>query len=135
MITDIQKFADLIRTDETFRNKLKAAADAYTGEQTEEAIFNNVLTPVAKEYGISATFDEYKGYIERLSDQELSKDELAQVAGGKISGGGIGVFDCKVLGLGAGAGGGSGAFGFCVILGAGEGMAACLTVGSADDGI
>ena len=135
MKTDIQKFADLFRTDETFRNKLKEAMDAYTGERTEEAVFNNVLDPVAKEYGISATFDDYKDYIEQLGNQEMNKDELTQVAGGKISGGGIGAFDCTVIGLGAGAGGGSGSFGFCVILGAGEGMAACFTVGAADDGV
>ena len=44
----IKKFEELQRTDETFQAKLKAAVESYTGENTEEAVFNGVLVPVAK---------------------------------------------------------------------------------------
>ena len=44
----IRKFVELQRTDETFQAKLKAAVESYTGENSEEAVFNGVLVPVAK---------------------------------------------------------------------------------------
>ena len=72
-----KKFIELMHTDETFQSKLKDALSSYTGEQTPEAVFNNVLSPLAKEYGISISFEEY---IKSIS--ELSDDELDQVAGG-----------------------------------------------------
>ena len=54
----IKKFEELLKTDEAFQKKLADAAQAYNGEMTEEAIFNNVLVPIASEYGITATIDE-----------------------------------------------------------------------------
>ena len=75
----IKKFVELMNTDEAFQAKLKEALAKYDGEKTEEAVFQNVLAPLASEYGITATIEEYKDYI---SDGELSTDELEQVAGG-----------------------------------------------------
>jgi phosphoribosylamine--glycine ligase len=46
----IKKFEKLLRTDESFQAKLKAAVESYTGEKNEEAVFNGVLLPVAKDY-------------------------------------------------------------------------------------
>ena len=76
---NIQKLADLMNTDEAFQKKLKAAVDAYTGEKKEEAVFDAVLVPLAREYGIEASFEEFRNYMENL---EISRDELSQVAGG-----------------------------------------------------
>ncbi len=58
---------------------MKEALNKYDGEKSDEAVFNAVLAPIAKEYGIEATFDDYKNYS---SSRELSEDELAQVSGG-----------------------------------------------------
>ena len=59
--------------------------ESYTGEKTEEAVFNNVVVPFAAQYDITATYDEFKAYLEHLAaeDTEMNKDEVAQVAGGR----------------------------------------------------
>jgi hypothetical protein len=69
--------------DLSCKQKFRKAAEAYTGEKDEKTIFDNVLTPLAKEYGLSATFEEFKEYAGAFScgtDGELSEDELSQVA-------------------------------------------------------
>ena len=43
----VRKFEELIKTDEQLQEKLKMALENYTGERTEEAVFNNVLVPAA----------------------------------------------------------------------------------------
>ena len=65
---EIRKFQELMSTDEEFQKKLKDALETYTGEKTDEAVFNQVLIPLASEYGITATYDEYKAYIDQLKD-------------------------------------------------------------------
>ena len=137
MNEDIRKLQKLLLTDEDFQNKLKAAAEAYDGEQTEEAVFNGVLVPLAAEYGITATFDEYKEYMSGLneleiSELELSEEEMSQIAGGKPDGGGLGVTDCKGVGGGVGALGSSGGAGICALVGIGWGRQACITGGWSD---
>ena len=115
----IKKFEELLRTDESFQTKLKAAVESYAGENTEEAVFNGVLLPVAKEYGISVSYEELHDYISNLAHtgEIMDKDELTQIVGGK--GGGLGGGYCKYVGVGAGgAGGDGGGFG-CVVIGFG----------------
>lgn len=95
----IRKFRELLLTDEAFQQKLKAAAESYTGEQTEEALFNGVIAPLAAEYGISGTFDEFKEFVSNPGDQEMDSAELTQVAGGgKGAGGSL----CLGVGIGIG---------------------------------
>ena len=60
---DLMKFRELMFTDADFQEKLKKAGEAYTGDKSEKAVFDNVLIPLAKEYGLSATFEEFKEYI------------------------------------------------------------------------
>ena len=129
----VRKFEELIKTDVQVQDKLKKALENYTGEHTEEAIFNNVLIPAAAEYGITAAFEDYKEYVESLNNEELSKDELTQVAGGKVNGGGLGIFRCEIVGFGAGAGGGTEGGGACLLLGFGDGITACMTAGVSGD--
>ena len=135
----IKKFEELLKTDEAFQKKLADAAQAYNGEMTEEAIFNNVLVPVASEYGITATLDELKDYLEGLvNNQEMEEDELKQVAGGTKSGGGTygaGMTFCIYAGVGiGGTADGKGDVGACVGIGGGAplggGMGACVGLGS-----
>ena len=130
MNKDLVKFRELLLTDQGFQSKLKDAASAYTGEQTEEAVFNNILVPVAAEYGIAATYEEFKDYIKELSDSEMSKDELIQIAGGKT--GGLGIAGCYVIGGGTGAGAGSGSGGVCLLFGVGWGYYNCTGEGEAE---
>lgn len=83
MNTGLEKFRELLLTDQDFQEKLKDALLSYNGEKTQEAVFDSILVPLASEYDITASFDEFKTYIEQLAnDQELSSDEIAQVSGG-----------------------------------------------------
>lgn len=86
---DILKFRELLLKDPEFQEKFRKAAEAYKGEKDEKSVFDNVLTPLAREYGLSATYEEFQEYAGALTggaDGELSEDELEQVAGGKGSG-------------------------------------------------
>ena len=51
-------FADLI-TATAFQEKLKSAVESYTGKKTEEAVFETILVPLAKEYGVSQIYHVY----------------------------------------------------------------------------
>lgn len=128
MNQDLEKFKELIMTDESFQNKLKDSAEAYNGEQTEEAVFNNVLAPVIEEYGITVTLEDIKEYAASMADSDI-EDELSQVSGGKSSGYGIFGGSCIVAGVGLG-----GSFGkeggiVCAVVGVGWGNSNCLGKG------
>jgi len=129
-----RKFEELLKNDTAFQEKLKSAVESYKGEQTEEAVFEGVLVPVAKEYGIAASFEEFKEYTDHLTnaDRELSEDEVNQVAGGG-KGGGFGLTACAVIGIGAGAGAGSESGGACAVIGAGYGKTECTLVGDSNE--
>lgn len=121
----LKKFEELLKTDAAFQEKLKAAMENYKGEKTEQAVFEDVLLPLAKEYGITATLAEVKEYINNVSgeDRELSEDEVNQVAGG---GKDFGATACLGWGIGLGDSGS----GTCVVLGAGDGAGACAGSGT-----
>lgn len=133
----LKKFQELLMTDEKFQAKLMEAVSACQGEPTEEEIFNTVLTPLAAEYGISATYDEFKEYMDSLNNREINSDEVAQIAGGTSKGFGLEATACIGIGFGAGAGAGKEGGGVCVIWGvgwgsnfcAGEGESACFATG------
>ena len=122
MNKDLEKFRELLLTDEEFRNKLQTAMETYNGEQTEEAVFNTVLIPLAAEYGITATFSEFRDYIDGLNGTEMSQDELSQVSGG---GKGYGAIACELYGLGFGFTDGSLAGGACFVGGMGIRASVC----------
>jgi len=125
----LKKFEELLKTDTTFQEKLKAAMENYTGEQTDEEVFDGVLIPIAKEYGISASFEEFKEYVANISteDRELSEDEVNQVAGGTK---GIGFGTTACLGIGVGLGGSySDDTSVCAVVGIGSGADACAGEG------
>jgi len=133
-VNNLEKFRELLLTDEEFQNKLKTAAEAYTGEQTEEAVFNNVIVPFAAEYGITGSFEEFKDYLNSLSDSEIiNNDELSQIAGGDSKGGGIGSAVCLGIGMGIGGNAGKDGGGLCVVVGAGWGASGCAGEGTVRD--
>ena len=45
---DLIKFRDLLSSDPEFREKFKKAAQVYSGEQDEKAVFDNLLLPFAE---------------------------------------------------------------------------------------
>ena len=120
---DIIKFRELLLTDAEFQEKLRKASETYKGEKDEKAVFDNVLTPLAKEYGLSATYEEFREYAGTFTggaDSELSEDELAQVAGGK----GAGAWGCFIVGAG---GGSTSSNDWCMVFGLGMGI--CMVEG------
>ena len=122
---DLNKFRELLISDADFQTKFRKAAEEYTGEQNEKAVFDNLLMPLAEEYGLSASFEEFSEYMRALSSGpagELSEDELAQVAGGKGSGG----FLCGGIGVGLGRTNETGDY--CVV--GGVGLGACVVEGA-----
>jgi len=120
----LKKFEELMKTDTAFQEKLKVAAESYTGEQTEQAVFEAVLVPLAKEYGISASFEKFMEYVNSIpnEDRELSEDEVSQIAGGTK---GFGSNFCYAIGFGGGSAGGS----FCLVVGGGKGTGSCYGEG------
>ena len=99
--TDLLKFGELLNSDAEFQEKFRKAAEAYDGERDEKSVFDNLLLPLAEEYGLSATYDEFKAFTDALTGEsqgELSEDELAQIAGGKDTGSGYGL--CAGIGAG-----------------------------------
>ena len=129
MTEGIKKFVELMNTDEAFRTKLKAAAESYNSEKTEEAIFNNVLVPVAAEYGISVPYEEYHEFISKSQDQPLNENEVLQIAGGKPDAGGLGATVCVAIGAGIGGAAGKKSGGICVVVGAGWDKTICAGSG------
>lgn len=131
MKEDLNKLVELAKNDETLMKKLQEAAKNYDGEQTEEAFFNSVVAPIAKEAGLSLSLDDLK-----LSAGELNLDEMAQVGGG--GGYGASTGGCVVIGGGLGAGGGydqthGGVSGqLCIIIGVGWGQTRCMGEGESE---
>ena len=124
---DLNKFRELLVSDTDFQAMFRKAAEEYTGEQNEKAVFDNLLMPLAEKFGLSASYEEFSEFISsftRGSDEEISEDELAQVAGGKGSGG----FVCG--GIGAGLGTTNEQKDYCVVIGVGLG--ACVVEGATD---
>ena len=128
MNKDLEKFKELLMTDEAFQKMLKDKVEAYNGEQTEEAVFNNVLVPVIKEYGITITLEELKEYAASMANTDI-EDELSQVSGGQS--GAYGIFGGTCIVAGVGLGGSIGKEGgiICVMVGAGWGNSNCLGKG------
>jgi len=129
---DITRFEELLKTDEKLRNRLKEALCSYDGDQTEEEVFNSVLAPIAAEYDIFATFDEFKTYIDGISNQELNAAEISQITGGKRYKG-VGGSLCYAVGVGIGGvaekNGEVGEVNTCLIVGMGD-TAGCMGAGS-----
>ena len=131
---DLNRFRSLLLSDEDFQEKLRKAAAEYTGGKDEKSVFDNLLLPLAQEYGLSASYEEFKEYVSAFTDGtdgELSDDELEQVAGGKDAGG-LGVGACLGLGGGVGIGAGAEGGGVCFIAGVGWNSYKCAFVGESE---
>ncbi len=102
----VKEFMELINKDEELQKKVKAAAEFYTGDKADEkAVFEAVLAPVAKDKGYDFTYEELAELAKRVSDSELSEEELTMAAGGNGC--------CMIFGLGYNKGKGSDGAGYC----------------------
>ena len=132
---DLIKFRDLLVNDPDFQEELRAAAEAYNGEQDEKSVFENLLLPLGKKHGLSATYEEFKEFTGAFAgdaDGELSEDELSQVAGGKDGGGGGLIWTkCVLFGVGIGAGGALKR----TSTGYDTGMGICIGIGAGGNGV
>ncbi len=129
---DLLKYRDLLLNDSDFQKKFLAAAEKYDGDKDEKAVFDKVVLPLGKEYGLSATYEEFKEYTDTfagITEPELSEDELAQVAGGK--GGGLIWTKCMLFGFGIGVGGATEK----TSTGYDAGMGICIGIGAGGNGV
>lgn len=95
-MSNLEKFEELLRSDEALQAKLRDATEAFEGDKSDErAFFDTVVAPLAAEVGLPFTYDDAKELAREGA--ELSDDALDAVAGG-----------------------------VCFILGAGEGSGACM---------
>ena len=94
MENKVKLFIGKVHTDADIYTKLTEASKSYDGEKTDEAIWENVYGPLAKDLGYDVTFDDFMKYVKGVEEsRELSLDELENVAGG----GSI----CWILGFGS----------------------------------
>lgn len=80
-MSNVKKFEELLRSDESLQEKVRAAIDAYEGDmQDGSAIFAAVVAPLAAEAGLPFTVDEAREFAQ--GDREISLDEVDAAAGG-----------------------------------------------------
>ena len=82
-MSNIEKFEELLRTDEDLQAKLRAAQEAFEGDPADEtSIFDAIVAPLASSLGLPFTFEELKEYAE--SGAEISAEDLDAAAGGSF---------------------------------------------------
>lgn len=79
---------------------MSAAVKNYTGKQTPETAFQNVVLPIAEEAGYHFTWEDYQKYLQE-EVKNLDLDEMDQVAGGDSTYGTT-LTACFGIGIGAG---------------------------------
>ena len=90
-VKDVELFVQEKRKNEALKKEWEETSkqEATLKEDQKEAFFNEKLYPILKKYGFDFSFNdfcEYKGNSKSQdSDEELSDDELFNVAGGAIT--------------------------------------------------
>lgn len=88
-MSNAKKFEELLCSDEELQEKMRAAAEAFSGDASDEqAVFEAVVAPLAAEAGLPFTFEELMALA--AASQELSLDDLDEAAGGFCFGPGLG---------------------------------------------
>ena len=66
---NLKKFYEKVNGDEELQKKIKALADSYTGDKSDEkAAFEAVIAPIAKEAGYEFTYEEAMEAAEEAED-------------------------------------------------------------------
>jgi len=120
MKKEFTQFMDMVKNDELLQKKLEEAGRSYTGAQSETEVFEQIVAPIAKNAGYDFTLEDMKQSL-----QELSLDEMSQVAGGW----GFGAGACKDAGLGISFADSENGGAFCLVIGSGDGAVACAGEG------
>ncbi len=79
-LENVERFERLLKEDEELQAKLAAATKAYDGAETDEAMFEELLAPIAAGVGLPFTLDEALAHASTC--RNLSDSELDAVAGG-----------------------------------------------------
>ena len=116
---DVELFFEKINKNETLKKELEKAEEGMINikENELETFFNENLYPIVKKYGFDfsyADLHEYKHSLTPKNREELSDDELFNVAGGKRD---HGMASCWHIGVGAKIGSDA----ICLIVGLGAG--------------
>ena len=84
-LENVKKFYEQLNGDEELQKKIKALADSYTGDKSDEkASFEAVVAPVAKEAGYEFTYEEATEAVKEAAEGEIPDDDVANVAGGGV---------------------------------------------------
>ena len=118
MNNSVKLFLGKIHSDEELYARVMEESKAYTGEKTDEAVWDSIMAPIAKETGYDITLEDYKAYVNEIkASEELSEDEMQAVAGG--------LSFCFIVGFGSNPETGNG----CRKPMEEEGLGACAYVG------
>ena len=79
-LENVERFEKLLKEDEGLQAKLASSTKAYEGAETDEAMFEGLLAPIAAGAGLPFTLDEARAYVSTC--RNLSDAELEAVAGG-----------------------------------------------------
>ena len=79
-LENVERFERLLKESEGLQAKLAAATKAYDGAEKDEAMFEELLAPIAAGVGLPFTLDEALAHASTC--RNLSDSELDAVAGG-----------------------------------------------------
>ena len=90
---DVLKFFEHVQKDVQLQDKISDLQNEANGKNSDEVnkIIENKLIPLAKQFGCTFTFEEYKEFIQEKSKEqpaplengaELDLDDLENVSGG-----------------------------------------------------
>ena len=82
-MSNVEKFEELLRTDEGLQAQLRAAQDAFTGDLADEKdVFDSIIAPLAASLDLPFSFDELQEYV--AGGEEIPSDDLNAVTGGSF---------------------------------------------------
>ena len=80
-MSNVEKFEELLRSDEGLQAKLRAAVEAYGGDKSDEkAVFDATIAPMASEMGLPFTFEEGAKHASKCVG--VPDEEVDALAGG-----------------------------------------------------
>ena len=97
-MSNIERFEELLRSDEELQAKLRAAMEAFEGDVSDEsAVFDAIIAPLAAESGLAFTYEDAKAAAQEMST--LDDAELDAIAGGAEDKDGSSKTGCVAVGI------------------------------------
>ena len=98
-MSNVEKFEELLRSDEALQEKMRAATAAFEGDKADEAaVFDAVVAPLAAEASLPFTLAEARARA--LDGAHIADDELDALAAGKRDRYGKAEAACLIVGVG-----------------------------------